>query len=53
MPTELPTSFRLTRELKDDLIRFAKAQGTSVSWLIKFICEQWVAAKKKEEGKKK
>ena len=50
--SDYPTSVRLTRELKAALLRYAKAQGTSVNWLISYICRQWVEIKDAEERNK-
>ena len=47
-----PTSIRLTHELKADLVKYAKVQGTTVVWLVQHILEQWVEWKKQGEKKK-
>ena len=47
MMTEMPTSIRLSSELKDDLQKHAESQRRPLSQLIMIILEDWVAAQKK------
>lgn len=49
MSDDLPTSIRLSKALKTDLQRFAKAQGTSITWLIRHVLEQWIDWRKKQK----
>jgi len=52
LPDNHPTSIRLDRSLKVELVKFAKAQGCSVTWLIADILRKWAAWKKAQEQKK-
>ena len=52
MAKDRPTSIRLSRELKADLIRYAKAQGCSLMWLVEYALNQYVLWRKAQEKKK-
>lgn len=56
MPKDYPTSIRLSAETKLGLMRAARAQGTTITWLVEHVCKTWLAFKereKREQGGKK
>jgi predicted HicB family RNase H-like nuclease len=48
---DLPTSIRLDPQLKKDLVKYAKAQGCSLMWLVADILTRWNAWKKEQDKK--
>lgn len=48
MPEEHPISLRFPKQLKADLVKFAKAQGCSLNWLMNDIARKWIEWKKKQ-----
>ena len=51
MDDEYPTSIRLTKQLKSDLVKLTRAQGCSLKWLVAHILEEWVKRKKEENAR--
>jgi predicted transcriptional regulator len=52
MPDLFATSVRLPAQLKADLVKIAKAQGCSITWLINDVLGKWVVWKKEQDKKK-
>jgi hypothetical protein len=48
-PGEFPTSIRLSRQLKADLLRYAKLDGFSLTALITEILGKWAAWRKEQD----
>jgi len=47
MPKDLPTSIRLSRQLKEELLKAARLQGYSLSRLIARVLQQYIDWAKK------
>lgn len=50
-PDEFPTSVRLSRQLKADLVKYAKLDGFSLTGMVASILEKWTAWRKEQDRK--
>lgn len=53
MPRDYPTSVRFPAETKLGLMRAARKQGTTVTWLVEHICREWLDAHPVEKKRPK
>jgi hypothetical protein len=49
LPKDYPTSVRFNAETKLGLMRAAKRQGTTVTWLVQHICHEWLKRMEREK----